>query len=98
MESFGDIIKQKRKNKRLLLREAAALLEIDQAIISKFERGERKPSREQVLKFAKIYKLEADKLIISWLSDKVAYEIKGEKNAQEILKLAETKIKYLKSK
>ncbi len=98
MNSFGDIIKEKRKAQNLLLREAAALLEIDQAIISKFERGERKPSKKQVLKFAKIYDLNSDELIISWLSDKVVYEIRGEKNAAEILKVAEQKIKLLKSK
>ena len=47
METFGDIIKIEREKKGLLLRQVASALEIDQAIVSKFERGERKPSKEQ---------------------------------------------------
>jgi len=98
MKSFGEIIKFKREEKGLFLRQVSALMELDQAIISKLERQERKASREQVLKFAEIYELNPDELIISWCSDKVAYELKEENNAEEILKVAETKVKYLKSK
>lgn len=94
MESLGDKIKIAREQNSLLLRQVAAELEIDQAIISKFERGGRKPTREQVLKFAKFYKINKDELLVAWLSDKVTYEI-GDKNlAYEALKVAEEKIKY----
>ena len=98
MKSFGEIIKEKREEKGLFLRQVSALMELDQAVISKFERHERKASREQVLKFAKIYDLNSDDLIISWRSDKVAYELMNEENAEQILKVAETKVKYLKKK
>ena len=54
MKTFGEIIKAKREEQNLLLREISALTRIDQSIISKFEKGDRKPSREQVLKFAEI--------------------------------------------
>lgn len=82
----------------MFLRQVSALMEIDQAIISKFERGERKPTKEQVLKFAEIYDLNPDELVISWYSDKVAYDLLTEENAEEILKVAESKVKYLKRK
>jgi len=98
METFGEIIKAKREEQNLLLREISALTEIDQSIISKFEKGERKPSREQVIKFAKIYNLPQDDLIISWQSDKVAYDLILENYALEILKVAESKVEYLKNK
>jgi len=98
MKSFGEIIKSKREENNLFLRQVSALMEIDQAIISKFERGERKPTKEQVLKFAKVYKLNPDDLVVSWYSDKVAYDLQSEKNAEEILKVAESKVKYLKNK
>lgn len=52
MNSFADLIRIARENKGLFLRQVAASVEIDQAIISKFERGERKPTKEQVEKFA----------------------------------------------
>ena len=98
MKSFSEIIKSKREEHKLFLRQVSALMEIDQAIISKFERGERKPTKEQVLKFAEIYDLNPDDLVISWYSDKVAYDLLSEENAEKILKVAESKVKYLKRK
>jgi transcriptional regulator with XRE-family HTH domain len=72
-------------------------MNIDQAILSKFERGERKPSKEQVIKFANIFDLNQEELLISWYSDNIVNSLVDEKNAVEILKLAEQKIKYLKN-
>ena len=97
METFGDIIKNERENKGLLLRQVASALEIDQAIVSKFERGERKPSKDQVEKFAEFYDLDKNKLITSWLSDQIANTIPYEINIEEVLVLAEEKAKYLKA-
>lgn len=97
METFGDIIKTERESKSLLLRQVASALEIDQAIISKFERGERKPTKEQVEKFAEFYDLDKNKLITSWLSDQIANTILYEENIGEVLKVAEEKALYLKT-
>lgn len=96
MNSFGDIIRKAREEKGLFLRQVAAELEIDQAIISKFERGDRKPTKEQVLKFAKFYKLDKEELLVAWLSDKVVYDLQDENLADKVLKAAEQKIKYKK--
>ena len=97
METFGDIIKTERENKGLILRQVASALDIDQAIISKFERGERKPTKEQVEKFAEFYNLDKNKLITSWLSDQIANTILYEENIGEVLKVAEEKALYLKT-
>ena len=97
METFGDIIRTERENKRLILRQVASALDIDQAIVSKFERGERKPSKEQVEKFAEYYNLDKSKLITSWLSDQIANTILYEDNIEEVLKVAEEKALYLKT-
>jgi HTH-type transcriptional regulator, competence development regulator len=97
METFGNIIKAKREEQNLLLREISAKTGIDQSIISKLEKGERNASRDQVLKFAEIYKLPLNDLIISWQSDKVAYDLMLENDAEKILKVAELKVKYLKT-
>ena len=97
METFGDIIKTERESKSLLLRQVASALEIDQAIISKFERGERKPTKEQVEKFAEFYDLDKNKLITSWLSDQIANTVLYEENISEVLKVAEEKALYLKT-
>ena len=97
METFGDIIKNERESKGLLLRQVASAIEIDQAIVSKFERGERKPTKEQVEKFAEYYNLDKNNLVTSWLSDKIANTIFYEENIGEVLKVAEEKAIYLKT-
>lgn len=93
MNNFGNIIRNARGEKGLFLRQVAAELDIDQAIISKFERNERKPTKEQVLKFAKFYKLDKDELLVAWLSDKVIDDLQDEYLADKVLKAAEIKIK-----
>jgi len=97
MKSFGEIIKKAREENNYFLRQVAAELDIDQAIISKFERGERKPTKKQVLKFASFFKLDKDKILVAWLSDKVVYDLENETLAEQALKVAEKKIQYLKS-
>ncbi|BDS15243.1 helix-turn-helix domain-containing protein [Aureispira anguillae] len=97
MKRFRQIIKEKRAEKKLYLREVSALMNIDQAILSKFERGERKPSKEQVIKFANLFDLNQEELLISWYSDNIVNALANEKNAIKILQLAEQKVKYLKS-
>ena len=49
------------------------------------------------MKFAEIYKLPPTDLIISWRSDKVAYDLMLENDAEKILKVAEFKVKFLKT-
>lgn len=97
MKTFADLLKTAREDKGLYLRQVAASMDIDQAIISKFERGERKPTKDQVEKFAEFYGIEKSILITSWLSDKIAYSVLEEDNAMEVLKVAEKKVKYLKT-
>lgn len=98
MKSFSEIIKTEREKRKLLLREASAILSIDSAIISKIERGERRASEKQVSIFAEKYKLELKELLVAWYSDKVVYEIKDASEKEIILKVAESKILYNKKK
>ena len=94
MKTFAEILRTEREKQGFYLRQVAAALEIDQAIISKFEKGDRKPSKEQVIKLADFFGIDKDKLITLWLSDKILYTIQGEKNAENALKVAEQQIKY----
>ena len=94
METFGEIIKSARKKRGLYLRQVASALDVDQALISKFEKGDRKPSKEQVIKFANFFEIDKDELITAWLSDKIIYTLQGEANAENALKVAEQRIKY----
>jgi len=94
-KSTGEILREKREEKGLLLRQVAAKLDIDTAILSKIERSERKATKEQILKLAEILNLDQDNLLIQYLSEKILYEIKGEELGSKALKVAEQKMKYI---
>ena len=94
MDSLGEIIKKLREEKSLPLRTVSAYLDIDQAILSKIERGHRYASREQVIKLAGFFKVEEKHLLVSWLSDKLVYEVADEEVALKALRVAEEKIEY----
>jgi Fic family protein len=88
-------IKDARIKKGLTLRKVSSLLDIDVAILSKMERGERNLNKEIILKLARIYKINANELIISFLSDRIVNELYKEGYANEVLKVAEEKLKNI---
>ncbi|MFV0571950.1 MAG: helix-turn-helix domain-containing protein [Xanthomarina gelatinilytica] len=96
-ETIGEKLRHIREEKELPLRRVAALLDIDVAILSKMERGERKITKEVVLKLADIYDYNADELLVSFLSDKILYEIQDEDLGIKALKVAEERAKYIKA-
>lgn len=95
MDSLGDTIRKLREDKELPLRTVAAFLDIDQAILSKIERGHRKPTRRQVIQLAQYFKVKENDLVVAWLSDKVVYEIEDEAMALKALQMAEEKMRYI---
>ena len=97
METVGQIIRAKRESLGLLLRQVASYLDIDQAILSKIERNERKPSKDNIIKLAEILKLDKEDLLVQFMSEKIAYEIADEDCASKVLKVAGQKINYIKS-
>jgi transcriptional regulator with XRE-family HTH domain len=94
LESFGEIIKNLREEKDLPLRKVAAYLDIDQAVLSKFEHGARMPKREQVIQMAQYFETDENKLLVKWLAQKVIYEIEDDELALEAMMIAEANIKY----
>ncbi len=96
-ETIGEKLRHIREEKELSLRKVAAVLDIDVAILSKMERGERRITKEVVLKLAGIYDYSADELLVSFLSDKILYEIEDEDLGIEALKVAEERVKYIKA-
>ena len=93
METLGDIIRVEREKRGLLLRQVGAALDVDQALISKYERGERIPTKEQVARLAKYYKFDLNDLMAAWLADKILNELQNEKMALRAVKLVEEKLK-----
>jgi transcriptional regulator with XRE-family HTH domain len=93
MNSLGEKIREIRETQNLLLRQVAAYLEIDTALISKIERGERRLTREQVVKVAKYYKVSDEELLTLWLCDKVLDTVSNDPYALKGLKRAVNTIK-----
>lgn len=94
MKTLGDTLKSARKEKKLILRKVAAQVDIDQSLISKFEKNERTPTLLQIIRLANFYDLSESELIINWYSEKIAEELKYAASTSRILKFAEEKINY----
>lgn len=69
------LLKNAREQKNIKTRELAQLIGIDQALISKFENGSRKPTREQVAKLAQVLEIDYETLMVAWLKERILYEI-----------------------
>ena len=91
MDTIGQTIRNKRQELGLLLRQVSAYVDIDQAILSKIERNERKPTKVMLEKISEILKIDKKELLIQYYSDKIAYEIANEDCAGKVLKAAEKK-------
>ncbi|MDP2688287.1 MAG: helix-turn-helix transcriptional regulator [Aequorivita sp.] len=94
----GELLREKREEKGMLLRHVSAKLDIDTAILSKIERSERKASREQILKLAEVLDLNKEDLFVQYLSEKILFEIKDEELGAKALKVAEQQITYINKK
>jgi HTH-type transcriptional regulator, competence development regulator len=92
---FGELVRQKREAQGLLLRQAAAHLEVDTAYVSKIEHNARKASKEQVEKLAVFLGMPAQELVTVWLAERLGELVNGEPSGEEALKLA---LKNLKKK
>lgn len=90
---LGQKIRETREKQNLLLRQVAAHIEVDTALMSKAERGERNLNREQVIKLAQLLKASEDEFVSLWLCDKVIEAVGEDPLAEQGIKKALTKIK-----
>lgn len=92
------LLKNAREIKAMKTRELAQLMNIDQALISKFENGSRKPTKEQVSKLSKILDIDYETFMIAWLKEKILYEIGDDKElALKAMMVAEEEIRNITS-
>jgi predicted nucleotidyltransferase len=94
MQRIGSLIRKLRVEGGYPLRKVAAFLDIDQAILSKMERGIRKIKKEQVIKLAEFFNYDEKEMLTIYLSDKIVHELEEEENALEALRIAEGIIEY----
>lgn len=90
---IGNKIRALRAKDKILLRHLAAQLDIDTAMLSKMERGDRFFRREDIVALAQIFRQPEGDLFQLWLADKILKTIEGEEYKEEALKLALKSIK-----
>ena len=86
------LIKKERETKGLKTREVANLLQIDQALISKFENGQRTPTRKQVELLAQLLEIDLEVLLVAWLKEKIKQVIVEEPLGLKALQEVEKEI------
>ena len=80
---FSDKIKQLRLESGKLQKDLAKAIGVDVPAYSRFEHGERRPKRHQVLRLARIFKTDPDELVAMWLADEAYSHIAQDKMATQ---------------
>lgn len=72
---FPERLRQLRTQSGMKQREVAHALGVDIPMYSRYEHGERRPKREQVVKIAKIFQADPNELVAMWLAFSALNEI-----------------------
>ncbi len=94
---FGQYIKEARIILGYKTKDLAAITDIDQALISKFENGGRMPTDKQLVALAQGLGIEYQELRKHFLTEKVYFLLKDEEMAVEVMMALEPRIEYLAS-
>lgn len=78
---FSDKIKRLRIESGKLQKDLARAIGVDVPAYSRYERGERRPKREQVLRLARLFKTDPNELVAAWLADEAYSHIANDKMA-----------------
>jgi transcriptional regulator with XRE-family HTH domain len=86
--SLAVIFRNKREEKGLLIRQVAAVTEMDQALVSRIENGDRLPTKEQLNKLAGLYDLDLKETYSAWLAERMIRDYGAEPYAPEAFREA----------
>ena len=95
--SFGELLRSLREETGQTLKTVAKNLQMDTSLLAKIERNERHPTKQIISQVAEYFNVDKKELQSEFLSDQIAYKIMDEDADIEILKVAEEKVKYLKT-
>lgn len=95
--SFGEHLRNLRENQNLTLKSVAERIGIDTSLLAKIERNERQPTKQIIKLVSDFFNCDEKELLNNFLSDQIAYKILDEEADLSILKVAEEKVKYLKT-
>lgn len=85
---IGAKIRELREQNNIILRKLAAELDMDTAMLSKMERGDRFFKRENIIELSKIFKYNKKELLTLWLADKIVKTIENDDYQIEALNMA----------
>jgi len=97
-ETFGEYIHNLRVENSLTLTKLAAALDIDQSTLSKIENCKRSVPEEILPKLSEFFKIELKLLEKEFYSEKIANILYKENDSKELIKLAEEKASYYRTK
>lgn len=96
-KTSGEYLRTLRENAGYTLKHVSESIGVDISLLAKFERNERQPSKSLIKLFSIFFKCDERELLNQFLSDQIAYKIIDEDADVSILKVAEMKVKYLKT-
>lgn len=96
-KSFGAHLRNLREEAGFTLKFVSEQIGIDTSLLAKIERNERQPTKHIIKQVAGFFEVDEQKLLDDFLSDVIAYKIIEEEADLSILKVAEEKVKYLKT-
>ena len=84
---FPDKIRQLRIASGKRQKDLAKAIGVDVPAYSRYEHGDRRPKREQVVRLARIFKTDPDELVAAWLADEAYLHIAHDKMANRAVSL-----------
>ncbi len=96
--NFGEYIRKLRTQNHLTLTQLGAKLGIDSGALSKIETGKKEFDPVFLSKLAKAFNLNPEVLKSELISEKIAQTLCRYQCDQEVLALAEKKVKYIRQK
>lgn len=94
----GEMLREQRKAKKLSLRDVSNQLDLDVAIISKLERGERAFNKKLIIAFSTLYQLDVKQLLAIFYADKLLKDIDDDEIVLDAIRLAEESVQYRTNK
>jgi transcriptional regulator with XRE-family HTH domain len=96
--NFGEYIRTLRTQSGLTLTQLGAKLGIDSGALSKIETGKKEFDEACLSKLAETFNLDLETLKSELISEKIAYKLYLFKCNDNVLTLAEEKVKYIRQK
>lgn len=92
--SFSEKIRVLREERKLTLRKAAAVLDVDQSLLSKYELGKRLPPMKLVEAIAEHFEADKCELLALFISEKIFHETKDKDTIELALKITQRRLAH----